>query len=222
MRKLHGMLTVNKLLPAGRGLAPALVKRAATVELGWHKRQQSRFEARDSQGRDLEVSLPSDAPVRGGDVLVADDGSLIKAVAAAEPVLVVRHDARHGTPADLLRAAYHLGSRHVAVQIEPDHLRLEPDQAVAGMLRGMGLDVSEASESFEPEGEAGSGGHAHAHHHDHGHDHGHKHGHGHDHDHDHGHGHDHHHGHEHQAASSGKPDKFGRLPGDPHYGHNHR
>ena len=71
------MLTVNKLSPQGRGLATALVKRAATVALDWDTRQKSRFDARDSQDRALGVFLPRGSVVRGGDVLVAEDGSII-------------------------------------------------------------------------------------------------------------------------------------------------
>ena len=191
----HTMLTVNKLLAQGHGLAPALVKRGASVELDWDVRQKSRFDATDSQGRTLGVFLPRGTAVRGGDVLVAEDGSLIRVVAAPQPVLVVTHCTQHGTPFDLLRAAYHLGNRHVQLELKPDHLKLEPDHVLADMLRQMHLIVNEASTAFEPEGGAyAAGGHAHHGHghddHDHGHA-GHDHGHAHDHDHDH-HGHDHH------------------------------
>ena len=189
------MLTVNKLLAQGHGLATALVKRGASVELDWDVRQKSRFDATDSQGRTLGVFLPRGTAVRGGDVLVAEDGSLIRVVAAPQPVLVVTHCTQHGTPFDLLRAAYHLGNRHVQLELKPDHLKLEPDHVLADMLRQMHLIVNEASAAFEPEGGAyAAGGHAHHGHghddHDHGHA-GHDHGHAHDHDHDH-HGHDHH------------------------------
>ena len=177
------MLTVNKLLPRGRGLAPALLKRAATLELDWDVRQKSRFDATDSTGRALGVFLPRGTVVRGGDVLVADDGSLIAVQAAAQPVLLVKHCGEHGSPFDLLRAAYHLGNRHVQLELQPDHLKLEPDHVLAEMLRQMHLIVTPANAAFEPEGgayAAGGHGHGHAHH---------------EHD-DHGHGHDHHgHGH---------------------------
>jgi urease accessory protein len=192
------MLIVNKIVPRGQGLAAVLLKRAATVELGWDVRQKSRFDAADSSGRILGVFLPRGTVARGGDVLVAEDGSLIVVKAAAQAVLVVRHCSQHGTPADLARAAYHLGNRHVAVELQSDHLKLEPDHVLAGMLRRMHMIVSEEASAFEPEGGAYQGGHEHDHGHDHGahahddHDH---HGHD-DHDHDHDHGpHDHGHGH---------------------------
>jgi urease accessory protein len=185
------MLTVNKLIPQARGLASVLVRRAATVELDWDLRQKSRFEATDSQGRQIGVFLPRGTLVRGGDVLIADDGSLVRVLAAPQPVLVVRHCAEHGTPFDLLRAAYHLGNRHVALELQPDHLKLEPDHVLADMLRQQHLIVTEAREAFEPEGGAyGAAGHGHGHAHGHDdHDHGHEHGNHHGHDHDHGHAH---------------------------------
>ena len=158
------MLTVNKLIAQGRGLAPVLLKRAAAVELDWDVRQKSRFEATDSQGRTLGVFLPRGTLVRGGDVLVVDDGSLVRMLAAPQPVLVVRTCAEHGTPFDLLRAAYHLGKRHVALELRPDHLKLEPDHVLADMLRQQHLIVTEATEAFEPEGGAyATGGHGHEH-----------------------------------------------------------
>jgi urease accessory protein len=173
------MLTVNKLIPGARGLAGVLVKRAARVELDWDTRQKSRFDATDSQGRTLGVFLPRGTVVRGGDALLAEDGSLVIVDAAPQPVLVVRHCSEHGSPFDLLRAAYHLGNRHVQLELKPDHLKFEPDHVLADMLRGMHLIVSEARAAFEPEAGAyaASGGHEHGHG---GHDHGHAHDHAHE------------------------------------------
>lgn len=165
------MLTASKLLTQGRGLAPVLLKRAATVELDWDVRQKSRFDCTDSQGRHLGVFLPRGTTVRGGDVLVAEDGSLIQVMAAPQPVLVIIHCAQHGTPFDLTRAAYHLGNRHVAIELRPDHLKIEPDHVLAEMLRNMHLIVKETQAAFEPEGGAygshGSGHGAHSHDGDH-------------------------------------------------------
>lgn len=166
------MLTINKLIPRSRGLASVLVNRAATVELDWDARQKSRFDATDSTGRRLAVFLPRGTLVRGGDMLVGEDGSLVKVQARAQPVLVVRHCPEHGASFDLLRAAYHLGNRHVPLELTPDHLKLEPDHVLADMLRQMHLIVTEANEAFEPEGgayAAGGHGHDHARGHDHSH-----------------------------------------------------
>jgi urease accessory protein len=169
------MLQVSKLLAGGHGLAPVLLRRAASVVLDWDVRQKSRFEATDSLDRRIGVFLPRGTLVRGGDVLVAEDGSLIRVVAAPQPVLVITHCEEHGTPFDLLRAAYHLGNRHVPIELKPNHLKIEPDHVLAEMLRSMHLIVIEQLTPFEPEGGA-YGAQAAAHSHGHGHDH---HGHGH-------------------------------------------
>ena len=169
------MIQVSKLLAQGAGLAPVLLKRAATVTLDWDTRQKSRFQTTDSQGRVLGVFLPRGTAVRGGDVLVAEDGSLVRVVAAAQPLLRITARATHGSPFDLVRAADHLGNRHVQIELKPDHLKIEPDHVLADMLRAMHLIVSEVEEGFEPEaGAYAAGGHAHGH--PHGHAHGHDHG----------------------------------------------
>ena len=171
------MLTVNKLIPQGQGLASALLKRASTVELDWDVRQKSRFDATDSAGRSLAVFLPRGTVVRGGDVLVAEDGSLVRVLAAPEQVLRITHCQAHGTPYDLIRAAYHLGNRHVPIELKPDHLQIEPDHVLADMLRAMHLIVQAVEQPFEPEsGAYATGGHGHGHshtaaHHEHEHDH---------------------------------------------------
>ena len=173
------MLTCSKLIAGGHGLAAALVKRAATVELDWDVRQKSRFDATDSNGRTLGVFLPRGTLVRGGDVLVLEDGSLVRVHAAPQEVLRITACTQHGSPFDLTRAAYHLGNRHVPIELQPDHLKIEPDHVLADMLRAMHMTVVTAHEAFEPEGGAYSS---------HGHSHGaHSHG---DHSHDH-HAHDH-------------------------------
>jgi urease accessory protein len=148
---------------------------------------------------------------------------MVRVVAAPQPVLVITPCTEHGTPFDLVRAAYHLGNRHVQIELQPDHLKIEPDHVLADMLRAMHLTVRDAAVAFEPEGGAyaagGHGGHGHAHH-GHGHDHGHAHDHG-DHAHDHAlaanpphgapghvhgpgcnHGHAHEHGHSHAAPAA--------------------
>jgi urease accessory protein len=162
------MLQATRILHQGQGLAKALLKRAATVELDWDVRQKSRFECSDAQGQRIGVFLPRGTVVRGGDVLLLQDGSMLRVVAAPQPVMVVR--AGEKRPAfDLLRAAYHLGNRHVPVELQPDHPKIEPDHVLAGMLRGMHLVVTDTFAPFEPEGGAyAQAGHAHEHPH-HGH-----------------------------------------------------
>jgi len=167
------MIQVSKVLPQGQGLTPVLVKRAATVVLDWDTRQKSRFQATDSQGRELGVFLPRGTVVRGGDVMLAEDGSFIRVEAAPQPLLRITACKSHGSPFDLTRAAYHLGNRHVPIELKPDHLKIEPDHVLAEMLRSMHLIVNEVEEGFEPEGGAYAGSHVHVHAHG-------SHGHGHD------------------------------------------
>ena len=202
------MLQTSKVISQGQGLAPVLIKRAATVELDWDVRQKSRFDATDSLGRHLGVFLPRGTLLRGGDVLVVEDGSMVRVLAAPQSVLRISACPSHGSPFDLTRAAYHLGNRHVPIELKPDHLKIEPDHVLADLLRAMHLIVSTVEEAFEPEGGAYSAA-THAGHHHGGHDHGdeehgdhshakasaapHVHGpncghdHGHDHSHDHAH-----------------------------------
>jgi urease accessory protein len=190
--KQNPMIQASKLIPQGKGLAPVLVKRATTIELDWDVRQKSRFAATDSAGRELGVFLSRGTLVRGGDVLVAEDGSMVRVIAAPQPVLVITHCKNHGTPFDLTRAAYHLGNRHVPIELQPDHLKIEPDHVLADMLRAMHLIVKAQDLPFEPEGGAYAAGHGGGHHHG---------GHDHDSDHDHGHGHNHSHDAAHDHAS---------------------
>ena len=207
------MLQTSKVIAQGTGLAPVLLKRAATVELDWDVRQKSRFDTTDSLGRHLGVVLPRGTLLRGGDVLVAEDGSMVRVLAAPQAVLRISACPTHGSPFDLTRAAYHLGNRHVPIELKPDHLKIEPDHVLADLLRAMHLIVNTVEEAFEPEGGAYSaathaghhhGSHAHDDHDEHsGHSHaktpaaehvhgpdcGHDHGHDHSHDHAHSHGH---------------------------------
>jgi urease accessory protein len=170
------MIICSKLMPQGRGLARVLVQRASTITLDWDVRQKSRFDATDSNSRQLGIFLPRGTVVRGGDVLVAEDGSLIRVEAAPQAVLRITACTEHGSPFDLTRAAYHLGNRHVPIELQPDHLKVEPDHVLADMLRAMHMTVVQVSEAFEPEsgayGDHGDhGGHSHG-----GHGHGHSHG----------------------------------------------
>ena len=168
------MLICSKRMPQAKGLAKALVQRAATVTLDWDTRQKSRFETQDSQGRVLGVVLPRGTVVRGGDVLVAEDGSLIRVLAAPQSVLCIR--AHSGSGLDLMRAAYHLGNRHIPIELQADQLFIEPDHVLAQLLQSMGMTVTPTEAPFEPEGGAygDSALLGHAHSPDHGHDHGHE------------------------------------------------
>lgn len=208
------MRTIDKRLNAR--LAPVLIKRAPTLTLAYEARCKSRFAATLDSGEEVGVVLPRGTVLRDGDMLVADDGGLVRVIAAAQSVLRVRAPDR----LTLTRAAYHLGNRHTPVEVGIDELKLEADPVLEDMLKRLGAQVERATLPFQPEAGAYGGGHRHGHdetfaedyalaqrvfdeHHGHAHDHGHAHAHDHsDHGHsDHVHGaaceHDHDHGHDH-------------------------
>jgi urease accessory protein len=126
-------------------------------------------------------------------------------VAAPEPLAEIRAS----EPAALARIAWHLGNRHLPVELTRKALRIRRDPVIEEMARGLGAVVLGIEAPFNPEGGAyAKGGHDHGHdHHEHGHDHEHEHdhdhGHGHDHGHEHDHGHDHDHDHDHDHGHGG-------------------
>lgn len=183
------MRIANRIVAKGAGLAPVLIRRSEWVELDWDDRQKSRLEALTSAGTPLAIILERGRVMRGGDVLLDAEGRLVLVKAKPQAVMVVKPCAAHGSPHDLARAAYHLGNRHVPVDVRVGQLRFEPDHVLADMLRGLHFDVEEALLDFEPESGAyhrHDDGHLHAAAHDHAHpehERLHKHDHGHDHTH---------------------------------------
>ena len=148
------------------------------LTLPFEKRQKSRLRATLSNGTEVGLVLPRGHLLRGGDCLRAEDSSVICIQAADEDVSTVRHN----DPVMIARVSYHLGNRHVALQIGDGWVRYQHDHVLDDMVRGLGLEVVFESSPFEPEGGA-YGGHSHGHHHehesadshndDHGHDHAH-------------------------------------------------
>ncbi|ENY5364446.1 urease accessory protein UreE [Raoultella ornithinolytica] len=155
-------------------------KLTASLTLPIDVRVKSRIKVTLNDGREAGLLLPRGLLLRGGDVLSNEDGSeFVQIIAADEGVSVVHCD----DPFTLAKACYHLGNRHVPLQIMPGELRYHHDHVLDDMLRQFGLEVTFAHLPFEPEAGAYAS-------ESHGHGHGHSHGHSHD------HGHDHHH-HEH-------------------------
>lgn len=145
-------------LRADAGSAPATRRLVLTCD----ERAKTRFRARLSDGSDAAVMLPRGSAMRPGAVLVAETGETVEVVAASEPVYRVTAAADSADPAfDLLRAAYHLGNRHVPVQLAPDVLKLERDPVLRDLLVRLGLEVANAFEPFVPEPGAYGGGHRH-------------------------------------------------------------
>ncbi len=172
------MLIINKLLPQGAGLAPVLLKRAGVLELPFAARQHHEANLSDGQGAELGLRLPEGTTLHGGDVLVAEDGSLLRVEAAPEALLQVRASAKQGL-ADLLRLAHQLGEMHVHMEASDDHLRLPGDPELAQWLERQDFALAPLEAPFDPPNllsqlpEVMAQQHEQAHSHGHSHDHGH-------------------------------------------------
>lgn len=165
---------------------------ADTVVLDYDDRHRRRIAMEGVGGLGFLLDLPEAIALRSGDAIRLDDGRLVEVVGAPEPLVEIRAEgADH-----LLRLAWHLGNRHLPVQIANGRLRIRRDHVIEAMIEGLGGKLRPIEAAFDPEGGAylqGSHSHHDHAHHDHGH-HGHAH-HGHDH-----HGHAHHdHDHKHHA-----------------------
>ena len=153
------MLTIDKRIAPPAKLAASLIARARTLTLAYGARCKSRLAATLDSGEDVALVMPRGTVLADGDVLVADDGSLVRVIAASEAVLVV-----HAAEAPMLvRAAYHLGNRHTPVEIGADYLKLEADPVLETMLTRLGVRVERATLPFHPEAGAYGGGHRHGH-----------------------------------------------------------
>lgn len=122
----------------------------ATLTLPFESRQKSRQRVRLDDGREAALRLPRGAVLRQNDVLRADDGLLIEVYAAPEEVST----AFTNSPLLLARAAYHLGNRHVALEIGHTWLRYLHDHVLDDLVREMGLSLFSERAPFEPEGGA--------------------------------------------------------------------
>jgi urease accessory protein len=155
-----------------------------TVILDYAKRSAQKITVTSVKGGIIDIDLQQPVRLRTDDLLLLDDGGLVEVVAAPEPLV----EARVADVAALARLAWHLGDRHLPVQLLPNRIRLRHDAAIEALLKSFGAKVTTIEAPFEPEGGAYES--SHRHHHAHNHDHGHVHDH---HDHVHGHGqrHDH-------------------------------
>jgi urease accessory protein len=118
-----------------------------TLTLPLEQRVKARQRVTLDDGRAAGLLLPRGEPLRDGDLLSNDDGEQIRIIAAAEPVSIVSSD----DPLLLARACYHLGNRHIALQIAPGQLRYHPDHVLDDMLRHLGLQVAQQLAPFQPE-----------------------------------------------------------------------
>ncbi len=137
------------------------------------QRVRSRLRAKLDDGRDVGLFLPRGIFLRGGDLLSNEEGLLVEVIAADETVSTIQCN----NPTLLARAAYHLGNRHIPLQVEKDWLRYQHDHVLDDMLRQMGLELIIEQAPFEPEAGAyqqAADGHNHSHGHSHSHSHNHE------------------------------------------------
>jgi urease accessory protein len=176
------MLRAEKVLPRGDWSgAPA-----DSVVLDFEARHRRRVAMTAVGGLKFLLDLGEATMLRGGDGLRLEDGRIVEVVAEPEPLAEIR---AVDAPA-LARVAWHLGNRHLPVEILPKALRIRRDPVIEAMAEGLGARVAALAAPFNPEGGAyakadgaGGGSHGHGHDHDH-HDHDHP-----THVHEHGHGH---------------------------------
>jgi len=129
------------------------------LPLPYEYRQKARFRTKLADGSDAGWFLEHDGrPLRGGDCLLAEDGRVVKIVAKPEDVLHVTA----ANAVELIRAAYHLGNRHVQLQVGDGWLRLLDDYVLADMLAQLGVSAEKIVAPFEPEAGAYGGGHHHS------------------------------------------------------------
>ncbi|AKU92436.1 urease accessory protein UreE [Vulgatibacter incomptus] len=155
------MITLREILPREGGVEDEVV-------LPFEQRRHSRLRVVLASGRDAAILLARGASMRDGDRLGGSDASgaliAVRVIAAPEDVYRVTGDG-------LIRAAYHLGNRHVPLELGDGFLRLERDPVLRELLEGLGFEVAEAREGFDPEPGAYGGRHGHAHAHEHEHEH---------------------------------------------------
>lgn len=133
-------------------------KASATLTLPWEQRTRSRLRVALDNGFEAGLFLTRGAILRGGDLLAAEDGLVVRVRAADEPLSsVVCDDALK-----MARLCYHLGNRHAALEIRPGEIRYLRDPVLDALVQGLGLTVAHVAAPFEPEMGAYAG-HGHAH-----------------------------------------------------------
>jgi urease accessory protein len=144
----------HRLTPSQFYAAPAAID--LTLPLTAEERTRSRHHFQTEAGLGIYLQLPRGTVLHHSDLLTTEDGkTIVQVIAKPEPVMTATAD----TLINLLRAAYHLGNRHVPLEVAIDYLRLSPDSVLKAMLQQLGLDVIEAVLPFQPE--MGAYGHSH-------------------------------------------------------------
>ena len=132
------------------------------VLIDFDRRHRRRIVLTTVAGHALLLDLPQAVRLRDGDGLELEDGRIVRVVAQPEALLEIH---AHG-PAELVRIAWHLGNRHLPVQLLGDRIRIRADHVIADMVHGLGGHAQAIDAPFDPEGGAYTGGHSHHHHDD--------------------------------------------------------
>ena len=144
-------------------LSDDTIEVSAVLKLPFEDRQKARLKARLENGDSIGLKLPRGTVLRGGDLVRSAQGNLCRVEAVAEQVSTVRSEDKQ----TLARVAYHLGNRHVWVQVGNGWLRYLHDHVLDQMVRGLGVTTTSEKAPFEPEGGAYSAGsHSHSHSHE--------------------------------------------------------
>jgi urease accessory protein len=130
-----------------------------SVLIDFDRRHRRRIVLQTEAGSDVLIDLPHAVRLRDGDGLALEDGQIIRVVAKPEPLLEIH---AHG-PAELVRIAWHLGNRHLPVQLLGDRIRIRADHVIADMVHQLGGHAHAIEAPFDPEGGAYAGGHSHSH-----------------------------------------------------------
>ncbi len=144
-------------------LAQESAQHSVTLSLPIEQRVKSRLKVTLDDGRDAGLFLPRGQVLRGGDLLESTEGLIIQVLAAPETVSTVHAEDTHS----LARVCYHLGNRHVPLEITANWARYQHDHVLDEMVSGLGLSVSVEQAPFEPEAgaykSAANGHHHHSH-----------------------------------------------------------
>ena len=149
------MITLTKIVDSNTAEQPKF-----EIELPFDMRKKSRFKAASRCGQELGMMLPRGHILRSGTLLINDEGDSALVLAADEQVSTVTCN----DPIALCKAAYHLGNRHVSLQVGDGWLRYQHDHVLDDMVKGLGLAVSVEMAAFEPEDGAYASGGQHHHH----------------------------------------------------------
>jgi urease accessory protein len=133
---------------------------SGTLTLDFDARHRRRIRLSTDRGEDVLLNLPKAVAMKDGDGLQLDNGRWLEVIAAAEPLVEIRHR----NIERLVCIAWHLGNRHLPTEVRDDALRIRPDHVIENMLHGLGADLANVQARFQPEGGAYDD---HDHHHEH-------------------------------------------------------